>query len=186
MIGAGKNAIRRTAAAAAFLVMAGRRGAQAPRDAFPSKPIRWLVVFAPGGGSSRLSRLVAQKLNDRWQVPVVVDNRAGAAGGVAMQIAAAVRAGRQHRARDDVEHGDQLGTSLQEPLRGARPFRRGHAEDGAALRPARKPAGAGALRRGDRRAREKPGRTAQLRILGHRIRRAPGDGTVQEHGGGSS
>lgn len=57
--------------------------------AFPSKPVRWLVGFAPGGGSSILSRLMAQKLNERWNVPVVVDNRPGAAGGISLQIAAA-------------------------------------------------------------------------------------------------
>ncbi len=59
------------------------------RVEFPSKPLRWLVGFAPGGGSSILSRLMAQKLNERWNVPVVVDNRPGAAGGTSLQIAAA-------------------------------------------------------------------------------------------------
>jgi tripartite-type tricarboxylate transporter receptor subunit TctC len=69
-------------------LFAPEAGAQRAGE-FPTKPVRWLVGFAPGGGSSILSRLVAQKLSDRWGVSVVVDNRPGAAGATSLHIAAA-------------------------------------------------------------------------------------------------
>lgn len=55
---------------------------------YPVKPVRLLVGFAPGGGSDILSRTVGQKLTERWGQPVVTDNRAGAGGTIAMELAA--------------------------------------------------------------------------------------------------
>ena len=56
---------------------------------YPTKPIRFLVGVAPGGGTDFMARLVAQKLNDAWnRQVVVVDNRAGAGGVVASEFVA--------------------------------------------------------------------------------------------------
>jgi tripartite-type tricarboxylate transporter receptor subunit TctC len=55
---------------------------------YPTKPVRLLVGFAPGGGSDILSRAVGQKLTERWGQAVVTDNRAGAGGTIAMDLAA--------------------------------------------------------------------------------------------------
>lgn len=48
--------------------------------AFPSRAVRYVVPAAPGGGSDALARTLAQKLNEEWGQPVVVDNRSGANG----------------------------------------------------------------------------------------------------------
>jgi tripartite-type tricarboxylate transporter receptor subunit TctC len=55
---------------------------------YPAKPIRFIVPFAPGGGNDILGRVVAQKLNDAFGVPVVVDNRGGAGGTIGTDLTA--------------------------------------------------------------------------------------------------
>ena len=57
-------------------------------QAYPSKPIRFLVGFPPGTSVDILGRVVAQKLNEAWQQPVIVDNRPGAAGNLAADAVA--------------------------------------------------------------------------------------------------
>jgi tripartite-type tricarboxylate transporter receptor subunit TctC len=57
-------------------------------DTFPSKPIRILVGFTPGGGPDITARLLSSKLNDSWKQAVVVENRLGAGGNVAAQALA--------------------------------------------------------------------------------------------------
>lgn len=55
---------------------------------FPSKPIRFLVPFSPGGGTDTLARVVAQKMGENWGQPVVVENRTGAGGTIGTAIVA--------------------------------------------------------------------------------------------------
>jgi tripartite-type tricarboxylate transporter receptor subunit TctC len=55
---------------------------------YPSKAIRFIVPFAPGGGNDILGRVVAQKLNEAFNVPVVVDNRGGAGGTIGTDLTA--------------------------------------------------------------------------------------------------
>ena len=54
---------------------------------YPTRPITLLVPFAPGGSSDVLSRLVAQKLTEAWQKQVIVENKPGGAGNIAMEAA---------------------------------------------------------------------------------------------------
>ena len=56
------------------------------KDRFPSKPIRIIVSSAPGGGQDVTTRPVAQKLGENLGVSVVVDNRGGGSGVIAMDI----------------------------------------------------------------------------------------------------
>lgn len=59
----------------------------AAQDAWPSRPIRVIVPFTPGGGTDVMMRLVAQGLSNRLGQQVVVDNVAGAGGTIgAMQV----------------------------------------------------------------------------------------------------
>lgn len=64
--------------------------AQTPpvKDAYPSKPIRFIVTYPPGGGNDIIARLIAQKLSESMGQPVQVDNRAGAGGTIGTAAAA--------------------------------------------------------------------------------------------------
>src|SRR5215467_568899 len=55
-------------------------------DAFPSKQVRIVVPFPAGGTSDILCRIVAERLAETWNQPVIVDNRAGAGGNVGAEI----------------------------------------------------------------------------------------------------
>jgi len=55
---------------------------------YPTKPIKVVVPYAPGGGADILARLVSQELSQRLKQPVVVENRGGASNTIGMQVVA--------------------------------------------------------------------------------------------------
>jgi tripartite-type tricarboxylate transporter receptor subunit TctC len=62
----------------------------ASAQAYPTRPVRWIVGFAPGGGNDIVARLMGQWLSERLGQPVVIENRPGAATNIATE--AVVRA----------------------------------------------------------------------------------------------
>lgn len=55
---------------------------------FPTKPVRIVVPFQPGGGSDTLARLLGEKIGPKWGQPIVVENRTGAGGNVGAEFVA--------------------------------------------------------------------------------------------------
>ena len=61
---------------------------QAVAQTFPVKPVRWIVPFPPGGAADISSRLIGQKLSERWGQQVIIDNRPGAGGNLGTEMTA--------------------------------------------------------------------------------------------------
>jgi tripartite-type tricarboxylate transporter receptor subunit TctC len=81
-----------SAAFAVAMLVATNAVAQTKKDTasapYPDKPVRFLVPFTPAGTADILARIVGQKLSERWNQQVVIDNRAGSAGIIGTEIAA--------------------------------------------------------------------------------------------------
>ncbi len=77
---------------AALVAMPGVAQAQHPStrsgQGFPTKPIRIVVPFSPGGGTDTLSRIIGQKMSENWGQAVVMENRTGAGGMIGTAIVA--------------------------------------------------------------------------------------------------
>jgi tripartite-type tricarboxylate transporter receptor subunit TctC len=79
-----RSIIRGLVAAAAALWL----GLAAAQQNYPTKPIRFIVTFPPGGSSDLIARALATVLQDRLRQPVLVENRPGAGGNIGMEVVA--------------------------------------------------------------------------------------------------
>ena len=76
-----------------FLQLAGGAAALpvlpsiARAQAYPTRPVRWIVAFAPGGPNDTTARLIGQYLSDHFGQQFVIENRTGAGGNVGMEAA---------------------------------------------------------------------------------------------------
>ena len=79
-----KSLVRGLLAALAALWLASA----AAQQAYPTKAIRFIVTFPPGGSSDLIARAMAPVLSDRLRQPVIVENRPGAGGNIGMEMLA--------------------------------------------------------------------------------------------------
>lgn len=71
-----------------FLLLATALTATAHAQDYPTRPVRIIVGFAPGGANDIVTRVVALKLTETWGQSIVIDNRGGAGGNIGGELAA--------------------------------------------------------------------------------------------------
>lgn len=69
-----------------FVLAGAQAAAQAPEATYPSRPIRVIVPFPPGGPTDLYARVIAQKMQESWGQPVLVENRVGGTGQVGSSL----------------------------------------------------------------------------------------------------
>ena len=153
-------------------------------DKYPSKAIRVIVPFAPGGSTDIIARLVTQRMSQELGQPMVVENKGGWRRHRCIR-GRARRAGRLHAVdRHRVDHGSEPGLPSERPaLRSDQGLPAGHQlrQHGQRGRRESEVPGQG-LQGLPGRAEEEP-RQVFLRQLGH-LRRAASDGRVVQDGHG--
>ncbi len=77
----------RAAACLLLATTAGLASAAAPTQTYPTRPLRMIVPFAPGGASDFVGRIIQPAMADLLGQQVVVDNRGGAAGNIGVEVA---------------------------------------------------------------------------------------------------
>src|SRR5512144_954337 len=82
------ESIFRSAALVTLTIAAAISSSSVQAQAFPAKPLRFIVPAPPGGAPDAITRIVAQRLGDRLGQQVVVDNRGGGAGIIGSETAA--------------------------------------------------------------------------------------------------
>ena len=69
------------------LLLPGTRTWAQGKDDFPTRPLRMIVPFAPGGASDTVGRIIQPAMTELLKQQVVVDNRGGAAGNIGVEAA---------------------------------------------------------------------------------------------------
>lgn len=76
------------AAMAALALLASLAAGTAAAQTYPTKPVRLIVTYPPGGSSDLMGRVLGQKLSDLWGQQVIIESKPGAAGSIGMEFAA--------------------------------------------------------------------------------------------------
>lgn len=84
-------ACRGALGACAALLLAGVTAFPAGAQSYPTKPVRLILPFPPGGATDILGRIAGQKLSEQLGQPVVADNRPGAGGYFGLELASKAR-----------------------------------------------------------------------------------------------
>src|SRR5262245_23333497 len=58
------------------------------QDGYPTRPVKFLVPYPSGGTNDVLARVVADKLQERWGQPVIIENRSGGSGNIGAALVA--------------------------------------------------------------------------------------------------
>ena len=78
--------VRRVRAAVLCTLLAALPVAVGAQQAFPTKPVRFVATFPPGGGADLTGRILGARLGELWKQPVVIENRTGAGGSVGAEL----------------------------------------------------------------------------------------------------
>ena len=70
------------------IALTAQAGAIAAAEPFPSRPVRFIIPYAPGGATDITARQLQARLSELWAQPIIVDNRPGASGNIALELAA--------------------------------------------------------------------------------------------------
>jgi len=81
------SAVAAVLTAAVLATTLGASGSVLAQGAWPSKPIRFIMPFVPGGGTDLVGRTLAPKLSDALGQQVIVENRGGAGGNIGVELA---------------------------------------------------------------------------------------------------
>ncbi|MFS8975945.1 tripartite tricarboxylate transporter substrate binding protein [Cupriavidus necator] len=84
----GRRSLLHAAIAGAVALAGSFHATAAPGDAFPSRPIRFVVPYAAGGTTDLVARTVGQRVGEKLGQPVVIENRPGAGGNIGMDAVA--------------------------------------------------------------------------------------------------
>ena len=71
-----------------FILLAAIAAGAWAQQPYPSRPVRIISPFAPGGGNDALCRILSQRLGENLKQQVIIENRAGANGIVGTEVAA--------------------------------------------------------------------------------------------------
>src|SRR5215471_10085807 len=86
----------------------------ASAQAYPARPLRWIVGFPPGGGADTVARIAGQWLSDRLGQPVIIENKPG--GGTNISVQAVVNSPPDGYTLLLVTAANAINTSLYEKL----------------------------------------------------------------------